>query len=505
MSFRVSRLALVKLLMSIALGLVFYSTTTWAKEPAAKSPAREEAWNVIYLSGTRIGFSQSIVETVEQNGTSIVKTFNVSNMKIKRFGQTLVLKQTLSTEETVDGELRQFRYEQANPPATTSITSGKVEGAKLLVTQEVNGKQKTSEQTWNPGVKSPAYQDRLLKISPLKVGETRSFEAFFPEFAKVGTVTLKGVNQEVTKLLHESNKKLLKVSSTQTLLPGIPTISYLDDQGDTQKVSMSIIGTTIEIYLVPKDEALKAIEESELDLGITTLVKVKPLVNGHETQRAVYRITIPDSNPAEVIPAGNTQAVKKIDPETAELTVVAVPIPETAKIEKVDAEYLQPTQYLQTDDEKVQKHANRAVGDATDPAEMARRMEVYVHKKLDTKDFSTAMASAAEVAKTMQGDCTEHAVLLAAMLRTKGIPSRVVVGLVYADRLFAFGGHMWTEANLNGQWVPLDATLGRGGIGAAHIRLADSSLSDDGPAAISGFAPLMTVIGKIKIEVISAK
>ena len=91
------------------------------------------------------------------------------------------------------------------------------------------------------------------------------------------------------------------------------------------------------------------------------------------------------------------------------------------------------------------------------------------------------------------------------MLRAKGIPSRIVVGLVYADRLFAFGGHMWTEAHLNDQWIPLDATLGQGGIGAAHIRLADSSLSDHGPAAISGFAPLMTVIGKLKLEVISAE
>ena len=64
---------------------------------------------------------------------------------------------------------------------------------------------------------------------------------------------------------------------------------------------------------------------------------------------------------------------------------------------------------------------------------------------------------------------------------------------------------MWTEANLNDKWIPLDATLGLNGIGAAHINLADSSLSDDGPAAISGFAPLMMVIGKLKLEVISAE
>jgi len=91
------------------------------------------------------------------------------------------------------------------------------------------------------------------------------------------------------------------------------------------------------------------------------------------------------------------------------------------------------------------------------------------------------------------------------MLRAKGIPSRVAVGLVYVDSLSAFGGHMWTEANLNGQWIPLDATLGRGGIGAAHIKLSDSSLSDDGPSAISSFAPLMLVIGQLKIDVKSVE
>jgi hypothetical protein len=115
------------------------------------------------------------------------------------------------------------------------------------------------------------------------------------------------------------------------------------------------------------------------------------------------------------------------------------------------------------------------------------------------------MASAGEVAQTMEGDCTEHAVLLAAMLRAKGIPSRIAVGLVYVESLSAFGCHMWTEANLDGKWIPLDATRGARGISAAYIKLADSSLHDDGPVALSAFAPLMTVIGKIKLEVISTE
>ena len=106
------------------------------------------------------------------------------------------------------------------------------------------------------------------------------------------------------------------------------------------------------------------------------------------------------------------------------------------------------------------------------------------------------------MARNLEGDCTEHAVLLAAMLRAAEIPSRVAVGLVYVDSLSAFGGHMWTEAYLDGHWIPLDGTLGRGGTGIGHLKLTDSSLADDGPGALSSFAPLMLVIGQMQIEVI---
>ena len=109
------------------------------------------------------------------------------------------------------------------------------------------------------------------------------------------------------------------------------------------------------------------------------------------------------------------------------------------------------------------------------------------------------------MAKNLEGDCTEHAVLLAALLRAKKIPSRVVVGLVYVTGGQSFGGHMWTEAFLNGRWVPLDAPLGQSGIGAAHIKMAASSLADDAPAPIGAFLPLLDVLGTLEIEVISTK
>ena len=161
--------------------------------------------------------------------------------------------------------------------------------------------------------------------------------------------------------------------------------------------------------------------------------------------------------------------------------------------------------YLQTGDAKVIEFANAAAGDETDPWKIAQAMEAWVHKNLKKKNFSTLLASAGETARTLSGDCTEHAVLLAAMARVKQIPSRCVVGLVYVPRLNAFGGHMWTEVWINGAWMPLDATLGRGYVAAEHIKFGESSFAGVGNAPLSEFTTMVTALGNMKIEVLSAE
>ena len=67
-----------------------------------------------------------------------------------------------------------------------------------------------------------------------------------------------------------------------------------------------------------------------------------------------------------------------------------------------------------------------------------------------------------EVARSLEGDCTEHAVLLAALCRARKIPARVAFGLVYYPPQKGFAYHMWNEVWIADRWIPLDATLGHG-------------------------------------------
>jgi transglutaminase-like putative cysteine protease len=109
-------------------------------------------------------------------------------------------------------------------------------------------------------------------------------------------------------------------------------------------------------------------------------------------------------------------------------------------------------------------------------------------------------ASAAEVLESRQGDCSEFAVLTAALCRAVGIPARVVVGIAYVQDFAGhegFGGHAWTQAYVGDRWIGLDAAFkgsGRGGHDAGHIALAV------GNGEPGDFFNMASALGAFKIE-----
>ena len=154
---------------------------------------------------------------------------------------------------------------------------------------------------------------------------------------------------------------------------------------------------------------------------------------------------------------------------------------------------------IQSDDPRVIAIANAAAGSLEDPWRAATAFEQYLFRMLGKVDVSQVFSGAAEVAARRQGDCSEHAVLLAATCRARQIPARVVIGLVYSPATQSFLYHMWTEVWISDRWIPLDATLGRGGVGATHLKLRSSNLSRESPYGL--VSPVLYLMGKLKIQV----
>ncbi|MFN0051614.1 MAG: transglutaminase-like domain-containing protein [Planctomycetales bacterium] len=465
-------------------------------------PAVEETWQVAYIGKVRVGFGRSTVERQQREGREIIVSETEMSMAISRFGQSVKIRTVAKTEETVEGQLLNFSFLMLNPPAAATQSAGSVKGEQLTLTTEVGGKSSQSQVPWDESIKSPNYQDRMLRETPLKPGEKRTLKSFDPQFGKTVTITLQAGQEQLVEVFGGQKQTLLKVTISTSIAPLIKQDMYLNGKGEALVTQMNLLGMAS--YKVSKEEALKSISGEEADLAVATLVKTQPIERAQQTDRVVYRITTPGDDPETILSVGSTQRVERIGPDVVDLVVSAIlpPAQQPERDAEPGNEFLEPNKYIQSDDARVRQHADQAAGALQDHWEIAQAMERWVQKNLKQKNFSTLLASAAEVAKDLSGDCTEHAVLLAAMARSRGIPSRVAVGLVYVHSASAFGGHMWTEVFVRGTWVPLDATLGQGGIAAEHIKFADSSFSDDGEASpLASFLPLVTVLGKMRIDV----
>ena len=94
----------------------------------------------------------------------------------------------------------------------------------------------------------------------------------------------------------------------------------------------------------------------------------------------------------------------------------------------------------------------------------------WIHKNIQ---YEITGAGALNCLETRKGDCGPKSLLTLAILRSLGVPSRLLGGLLYVGS--KFGQHNWVEVEVApGDWIPIDPTTGEiGQFSASHIKLWD--------------------------------
>ncbi|MDJ0711922.1 MAG: transglutaminase domain-containing protein [Woeseiaceae bacterium] len=127
----------------------------------------------------------------------------------------------------------------------------------------------------------------------------------------------------------------------------------------------------------------------------------------------------------------------------------------------------------------------------------ARDLERFVYDHISNKTYSRAFDLASRVAASSEGDCTEHAVLLAALARANGHYARVVFGNLIIDSedgLAAFG-HAWTEVHDGTEWQIFDATLpGRAKSVRQYRYLPLAALDNESPGYLLSMMHAMAIM-----------
>lgn len=480
-----------------------------AAEPsvAARQVESGEEWEVIFRGREKAGHSWTRISPVEEQGQQLVQVETFTELRVLRDQQVAAVKAKYTTWETPAGEVVRFTSE-TQVGAGPIQAAGRVVDGRMEIQSTSGGKTQMQSLPWSSDILGAAAESRGMARQPMQPGETRKLRYLDPMLLQVLEVTLRARDFEQAKLL-DGARELLRIDSV-TSIDGAPVpiefTYWADRTGEVLKSSNQSLG--IETYRTTREVALKEFQPAA-DLVTETTIKLnKPLESPHATRKVRYRVQLEGGDPAAAFVTSATQQVRSLDAHSAEITVTALdPSKDTIgplgpQDPPTDAD-TSASQLVQSDDAQIIAMANEAAGDERDPWQVALKLEQYVHHTITEKNFAQALSSAADVARSKEGDCTEHAVLLAALARARGIPARVAIGLVALRSGRAFGYHMWNEVFINGRWVPVDATLGQGGIGAGHLKVAESDLA--GSAAYTSFLPVVQLLGRLKIDVVESE
>jgi len=261
------------------------------------------------------------------------------------------------------------------------------------------------------------------------------------------------------------------------------------------------------------DRVRKNINPPEV-LARTLIPSPRPLKNPRTMRRARYRLIVLKGKLPD-LPSGGVQTFTRGDKTRGVVRInldgVGANQPRTKKRRTRLVPRVKHSAMINGRDPLIRRLARRAVrGIGTDEKKRAEAMRRFVYRFIKKKDLGVGFASASQTARSARGDCTEHAVLLAALLRADGRPARIVSGLVYVPEFLGkknvFVYHMWTQVYLasEGRWRDLDSALGVGSpFDAAHITLAVSDLDTGTEDDFLG--ELYELYGNLRIEVLSER
>ena len=473
---------------------------------AVKASESETEYLAVFMEGKKAGYARN--DRVVSDGR-VITTTEVS-LTISRAGIPLSVNITTESVETTEGKPISFKSVQDLGLMKMEL-SGKMrpDGKVALVSNSVGSEQK-SVIDWPRGALMAEGLRLLEKSKGLKEGTEYSYTLFDPSMgAAFGGSTVVGTTRPVDLLGRVVN--LTELTNTISM-PGMGEISsksYIDDNFKMQKDVMSVMGIDIEMVACPKEFALGKNDVVEL-IGKMFIDSPVALKNLESAESVTYHLA-PLADAKMTIPPNDNQKVRKDADGKVVLTVKPIAAPAGVKFpykgnDKAALEALKPTQFVQSDHEEIIELARRAVGGTKDAAEAVDKIEAFVSEYVADKNLSVGYASAVEVARSKQGDCTEHAVLTAALCRAAGIPAQVVTGLAYVGQWrnlkTGFGGHAWNQAYVGGKWIGLDAAFrgaGRGGYDAGHIALAAGN-GDPGD-----FFSLVTTMGQFEFEKVEVK
>jgi hypothetical protein len=481
---------------------VYVRTPNWI----SSDELPHEFWEVQYFGNRPIGYLHQTVMPSPTGAAGILRIDAESFIRISKDKKSLDQYFNVTSIEESDGRLRTIEAKTKQGEFETTTEGMVILGVLRLKTQSPE-KATGVDIPWPKECGGPFAVAQSMRGRPMRPGEIRRLLMLDPVLGQVVKVKLESKDYVKTPLLDGNQHSLLEVHS-EVRAGDMKTSSTLwtNMSGETLKTYTS--AWDIRSFRVERSLAESIRDVAACEKLTKTKIKLKSPIEGLASKEKIeFRIGHPERDPFQLIPGRTNQSVKSTSAFTVLATVFAmkeksaVPLGVTPELTQ-DPLYSKPSPFIQSDDERVKKLAEHFYNDKTEEKSVLERLRQGVYKWIEKKlEYSPSMSSAAEVIRERAGDSTEHATLLAAIVRARGVPSRVAFGLVYneskTDPALVF--HAWTEVYLKDHWLSIDASVEKPNTNASYLKLVDSPLADQNPYA--ALREALTLIRDIEIDI----
>jgi len=433
----------------------------------------------VYQGTHKVGYTQQTL-TADGDGHRFVQT-TLLRLAVLDTPQTVHTRAEGATDRT--GALRTMSFELTSGPGTLRVAA-RVAGRTLEVTLRAGGETTTHAIPLTGPVYLPPMARTLIGAEPLRPGRVLETLVFDPMV----------VRNEPLRLVVEREEDVPGTVGprrgwrVREEFRGMQTTVWLDAKGVVLREE-----GPMGLVLIQEDP-LRAVsagwkDGTILDLVSAVAVPVGEIANPRTRPMLQLRL---HGIPAARVPSDEGQrwdgtTVTIMPPDVAQLASYSLPYGGGDHDAELGADPL-----LQVEHPRVRAAAAAALDDATDAKTAVRRLNDWVYRTL-RKAPTVSIPNALQVLDMGAGDCNEHAVLLAALARASGIPTRLVAGVVYVDGVFLY--HAWCEVWL-GRWVAVDPAFGQFPADATHIKFVAGGPEEQ-------FA-MVDVIGRLRIDPVPA-
>jgi transglutaminase-like putative cysteine protease len=471
-------------------------------------PANWQTWDAYFIGNQHVGYSHVVAEKTGNDDENEILYSMDNRLYFNRGKSRFVQRLVQTSTETSAGNLLRFESSLQVGPAVTRFLGSTDNG--ILRIETIRGSSHSVRKVpWQSTFRGLVALEQTLRQRPMKNGdEPRALNLLLPGQYELAIARLRCNGRASVPLIDGTPAELLEISC-EILIDERSSYStiWTNDEG----LIVRTYSPAFNLFAYRTDEATATLLDDD-DLVVAAIDVGGTIDRPSETQRVAYlvtrtRTTTQTDNSLDIEPAPG-QYVRVSGDGTYEVLVSRTQENPgkgfvAAELIPTDADS-QANHFVDHNARSVQRFATAAVGsrDLTE-REAAEELTRTAKRMISVGGESDGFTKASDVVRDGVGNETDHAILLAALLRARRIPSRLAIGIKYAP---AERGrmvyHVWTLAYVEGDWLHLDAT--EGGIAAAD-RLTLSTTNLSGGNEYDAMLPFLDVIGRMEIKIIAAR